>query len=58
VIVSAMQSREFGWGEQLTDDQLKQVNAQGVNDKDYLDTIAAIDSLACLRKRDSLNHHL
>ena len=50
-MVSAMQSREFGWGMQLTEDQLKQVNAKRLKDKDYFDTIAAKDVFGTSMKK-------
>ena len=51
VMISALQSREFGFGANLTDEQLEQVNRERRGEK-YKDEEAAISKLRSAKKKD------
>lgn len=57
VMVSAMQSREFGWGMVLTADQLKDINAKRARDIEYYDKEASKDVLGTTKKKILQSHH-
>ena len=48
-MLSAMQSRDFGFGLPMTDDQLAQANAMRTN-RHYIDTVAAMEVYQSLLK--------
>ena len=52
VMVSAMQCSEFGFGMELTDEELTKTNSKRKSDGDYFDTIAAFDVLGITKKKD------
>mmetsp|Transcript_18080 Transcript_18080/g.31860 ORF Transcript_18080/g.31860 Transcript_18080/m.31860 type:complete len:154 (+) Transcript_18080:288-749(+) len=52
VMISAMQSREFGWGMTLSEDQLKQINVKRARDVGYCDEVASKDVLGTTKKAD------
>mmetsp|Transcript_27620 Transcript_27620/g.59008 ORF Transcript_27620/g.59008 Transcript_27620/m.59008 type:complete len:743 (+) Transcript_27620:485-2713(+) len=52
VMISAFQSREFGFGMELTADEMKNINEKRKNDVEYFDKVAAKDVLETTKKKD------
>ena len=52
LMISAFQSREFGWGFELTADQLKKINEKRFRDGDYFNKVAAKDMLNRTKKHE------
>ena len=52
VMISAFQSREFGWGLKLTPEQLREINEKRKTDGVYFDKIASQDVLGTTKKGD------
>ena len=47
-----MQSREFGWGMTLTEEQLKEINVKRARDVGYCDEVASKDVMGTTKKAD------
>ncbi|KAL7525012.1 hypothetical protein ACHAXR_003180, partial [Thalassiosira sp. AJA248-18] len=50
VMISAFQSREFGWGLAISADQLEKINEKRMRDGEYFDKVAAKDVLDKTKK--------
>ncbi len=55
-MLSAMQSRDFGFGLTISGEKLALINEQ-CRGQNYVDTVAAMEVLGCIEKSHLLNHH-